>query len=52
VVKKRIADKNIHELLWKFLRVGVMYKGSMNETLTGTPQGGIITLLTKLQTWC
>ena len=49
VVKKRIADKNIHELLWKFLRAGVMYKGSINETLTGTPQGGIITLPTKWQ---
>jgi len=45
VVKKRIADKNIHELLWKFLRAGVMYKGSINETLTGTPQGGIISPL-------
>src|SRR6266700_2406937 len=45
VVKKRIADKNIHELLWKFLRAGVIYKGSINETLTGTPQGGIISPL-------
>src|SRR6266478_2551895 len=51
VVKKRIADKNIHELLWKFLRAGVIYKGSINETLTGTPQGGIITPPTKLQTF-
>jgi len=45
VVKKRIADKNIHELLWKFLRAGVIYKGSINETLTGTRQGGIISPL-------
>jgi len=52
VVKKRVADKNIHELLWKFLRAGVMYKGRFNETLTGTPQGGISTLPTKWQTWC
>ena len=51
VVKKRVADKNIHELLWKFLRAGVMYKGRFNETLTGTPQGGIITLPTMLPTF-
>jgi len=45
VVKKRIADKNIHELLWKFLRAGVTYKRSINETLTRTPQGGSISPL-------
>jgi RNA-directed DNA polymerase len=51
-VKKRIADGKILELLWKFLRAGVMDRKALQETLTGTPQGGIITLLTKLQTWC
>jgi group II intron reverse transcriptase/maturase len=51
-VKKRVADKDIRALLWKFLRAGVMYQGTMQDTLTGTPQGGIVTLLTKLQTWC
>jgi RNA-directed DNA polymerase len=45
VVKKRVSDKNIHELLWKFLGAGVMYKGNVTETLTGTPQGGIISPL-------
>jgi retron-type reverse transcriptase len=51
-VKKRVADRNIRELLWQFLRAGVMYQGEVQETITGTPQGGIVTLLTKLQTWC
>jgi RNA-directed DNA polymerase len=51
-VKKKVADRDIRALLWKFLRAGVMYRGNFNETPTGTPQGGIITLLTKLQTWC
>jgi RNA-directed DNA polymerase len=51
-IKKRVADKNIIEILWKFLRAGVMDGKEKKETLTGTPQGGIITLLTKLQTWC
>ena len=51
-VKKRVADRKIRDLLWKFLRAGVMHRGQFEETLTGTPQGGIVTLLTKLQTWC
>jgi len=40
-IKKRVADRNIRDLLWKFLRAGVMYRGAFSETLTGTPQGGI-----------
>ena len=51
-VKKRVADRDIRDLLWKFLRAGVMYRGHFSETLTGTPQGGIVTLPTKLPTWC
>src|SRR5437588_6706974 len=45
VVKKRVADKDIHEGLWRFLRAGVMYRGQFTETLTGTPQGGIVSPL-------
>jgi RNA-directed DNA polymerase len=44
-VKKRIADRNIRDLLWKFLRAGVMNQGTIKETLTGTPQGGIVSPL-------
>ena len=44
-VKKRVADRNIRDLLWKFLRAGVMYRGNLKETLTGTPQGGIVSPL-------
>src|SRR6266704_356881 len=44
-VKKRVADRNIRDRLWKFLRAGVMYRGNFNETLTGTPQGGIVSPL-------
>jgi len=50
-IKRRVADRNIRDLLWKFLRAGVMYQGKYAETLTGTPQGGIITPPTKLQTF-
>src|SRR5216684_2576512 len=50
-VKKRVADRKIRDLLWKFLRAGVMHRGQFEETLTGTPQGGIVTPPTKLQTF-
>src|SRR4029450_10080295 len=44
-VKKRVADRDTRDLLWKFLRAGVMYRGKVEETLTGTPQGGIVSPL-------
>ena len=44
-VKKRVADRKIRDLLWKFLRAGVMHRGQFDETLTGTPQGGIVSPL-------
>jgi group II intron reverse transcriptase/maturase len=44
-VKKRVADKDLRALLWKFLRAGVMYRKVHEETLTGTPQGGIVSPL-------
>jgi RNA-directed DNA polymerase len=44
-VKKRIADRDIRDLLWKFLRAGVMYQEEVRETTTGTPQGGIVSPL-------
>jgi RNA-directed DNA polymerase len=44
-VKKRVDDRKIHDLLWKFLRAGVLEKDIDRATLTGTPQGGIISPL-------
>jgi len=44
-VKKRVADRDIRDLLWKFLRAGVMYQGKVQETIAGTPQGGIVSPL-------
>ena len=40
-VKRRVADRNIRDLIWKFLRAGVMHRDKKDETLAGTPQGGI-----------
>ena len=44
-VKKRVADRDIRDLIWKFLRAGVMHQGTIKETLSGTPQGGIVSPL-------
>ena len=40
-IKKRVADRDIRDLIWKFLRAGVLDNGKFAATLTGTPQGGI-----------
>src|SRR5438445_4694423 len=50
-VKKRVADRDIRDRLWKFLRAGVMHQGTTKATLNGTPQGGIVTLPTKWLTF-
>src|SRR5215471_18025573 len=44
-VKRRVADRNVRDLFWKFLRAGVMHRGEVQETMTGTPQGGIVSPL-------
>jgi RNA-directed DNA polymerase len=45
MVGKRIEDKKIPRLVWKFLRSGVMEKRTFRDTKLGTPQGGIISPL-------
>jgi RNA-directed DNA polymerase len=41
----RIADRKLLDLIWKFLRAGVMERKLFKETKLGTPQGGIISPL-------
>jgi retron-type reverse transcriptase len=42
LVRQRIADKRVLALVKAFLKAGVMTTtGHQEETLTGTPQGGI-----------
>ena len=48
-VRKRVADRDIRDLLWKSLRAGVMYRKEVQETITGTPQGGILHFLQSCQ---
>lgn len=45
LLRRRIADKRIIRLIWKFLRAGVMERKLFKETTIGTPQGGIVSPL-------
>jgi RNA-directed DNA polymerase len=38
----RIADPNILWLVRKFLKAGIMESGKWQESITGTPQGGVV----------
>jgi RNA-directed DNA polymerase len=45
-VRRRIKDKPLVELVKAFLKSGIMTKtGDREQTLTGTPQGGILSPL-------
>jgi group II intron reverse transcriptase/maturase len=45
LLKRRIKDKQLLHLIWKFLKSGVMEEGTIRNTTMGTPQGGIISPL-------
>src|SRR5204863_2080225 len=45
LLKRRIADRDILDLIWKFLKAGVMEDGLFAHTETGVPQGAIISPL-------
>jgi group II intron reverse transcriptase/maturase len=45
ILRKRIVDKDLLDLIWKFLNAGVMEKGLFEKTDSGVPQGGIISPL-------
>jgi RNA-directed DNA polymerase len=57
ILKRRIADKDLLDLIWKFLKAGVMDHGLFAKTETGLPQGAIISPLLSnaslhaLDTW-
>ena len=45
LVAAEVADGNILDLVWKFLRSGVLEDGVVRPTRVGTPQGGVISPL-------
>ena len=45
ILKRRIKDKKILQLIWKFLKAGVMENKTFRDTNKGTPQGGILSPL-------
>jgi len=45
IVSRRIKDRKLLRIIWKFLRAGVMEGKLFKDTKQGTPQGGIISPL-------
>jgi len=45
LLRRRVQDKRFLNLIWKFLRAGVMERKLFKDTTLGTPQGGIISPL-------
>src|SRR5262249_25685846 len=45
LIARRVKDRSLLRLIWKFLRAGVMENKLFKDTKSGTPQGGIISPL-------
>ncbi|MEQ2529728.1 group II intron reverse transcriptase/maturase [Robertmurraya yapensis] len=45
LLRKRIRDEKLINLIWKFLRAGYVEEWVFHKTYSGTPQGGIISPL-------
>lgn len=45
LLKRRIKDKKVLDLIWKFLKAGVMERKLFKPTERGVPQGGVLSPL-------
>jgi RNA-directed DNA polymerase len=52
LLRKLKTFPTLNRLVKAWLQAGVLDNHVFTATTTGTPQGGVATLLTKLQTWC
>jgi retron-type reverse transcriptase len=52
ILRENIQDNRCLRLIEGALKGGDCEAWTYHPTLSGSPQGGIVTLLTKLQTWC
>jgi group II intron reverse transcriptase/maturase len=42
IIQDRITDRKIRDLIWEFLKAGIMEEGKYRHSTLGTPQGGIV----------